>query len=359
MAFTDFDTLLASRLSRAPHDFLERIAIEGDPLATFGFGVNVSVPTGPQNASIVTSNFPPLVGKCAILTSIVAGASAAGLAQVGIGPDINGRFPGIYHQFVLPTGGGSVSIPITPLLVRAHEFQNGAVALAIRNNLNAGSVTYSGTVSASGAALTDDFNFTAAYTIGSFGDSTQNGTGPSLTAKMFPFIVRDWLIAQGYDCRVVLKSRSGSTSSDHELWRKAGWHSSVCNPYAMGFYNLGINDAITSVDPSTVVANLTAFWTWWTRKYPNAPLVVVGVTPLTLNASETNAVAIRSAVSAYVASVGSPLFKYVDTSTLWDRTNTALYNGGDGIHYLDAGHALVAGAITSMLAANPAVRPSL
>ncbi len=342
-------------------DLLQRGLVEGDPLQLFAnnSGAGVAVAAGAVNTVVIASTQPPRIGKIFFADTALISLDNPAVAQLGVGGDTVGRFPGISTQ-VLIGANAPIAIPVRAL-IRGFAFQNGIFGVNVRNNLNAGSVTYKGSVTVNGFVITDDLNFSAKHTLGFFGDSTLNGTGPTTTASMWPFIVRDWLIAQGFDCRNILKSVSGSTSGDHEGWRKAGWHGAL-SKYAMGFYNLGINDAGAGVSAATALANATAFWTWWDKKYPKAPLVIVGITPLENNTSETAAAAIRSAVAAWVTSVASPRLKYVATEALWDRTVASNYAGTDAagsrVHYTDAPHALVAGAITTMLAANNFTRPN-
>lgn len=308
----------------------------------------VVVATGTVNTNILTVPSPNLIGKCLFVEAITFGLSALGIAQVQIISDASDRFPDFTYQDMV--GPGSITIPVNRV-IRAFEVATGGVSLNVRNNTTGGSVTYLGGAAVHGHIITDDLNYNAPYSILFVGDSTINGTGPTKTATMYPFLVRDNLRDLGYNSRVILKSRSGSNSSDHEIWRAGGWHD-VANCH-MGVYNVGINDAATGMaagdisTPGTHVYNLNKFWLGFSKRYPGKPLVIVGATPMTNNTYEATAVTHRAAASAYVAGIASPLLRYVDPTALWDRANTALYSAGDGLHYLDAGHALVAGLINA------------
>lgn len=335
-------------------DLMTRMMIEGDPLSASAFqGTPVATATGTINTTIVSSPSTPTIGKCAFVETITASLDTAATAQVLITGDANSRFPGFTAQVCIGAGV-PVEIKVNKLF-RGFQYVGGAT-LAVRNNQTAGSVSYRGAVFVSGTALTDDFDFDAPYTVLYAGDSTINGTGPTLTAAMYPFVLKRWLADQGYRSRVLLKSRSGSTSADHELWRAAGWHSGVVGKPALGVYNVGINDAITAVSTSALLANVQSYWSWWSETYPNAPLIVLGVTPLENNTSEAAAAGYRTAVSAWITSVNSPKLKFADPTDLWDRTVSSNYAASDTpgsrVHYVDGPHALVADLLGDVINAN-------
>lgn len=334
-------------------DIASRALIEGDPgfLAANNATSAVSVATGAVNTTVATTGGYPRIGKVLFVEQITMSLDKAAIAQANIPADGSARFAGVAPQ-VLVAAGVPVVMPVRQIIRPVH-FASGAITLSVRNNLTGGSLSYIGTITATGRTMTDDFNFTADHTIMVAGDSTTNGTGPTATQTMYPFLVREWLNSQGYNCRVLLKSASGTTSAEHETFRKQGWHSSTLNKYSLGIYNLGINDAGGAVSSATFLANVTAFWNWWSKAYPNAPLIILGPTPLENNTTEAAAATYRSAVAAWVTSVNSPRLAFADPTALWDRAVTANYAGSDTpgsrVHYVDAPHALVAGLIQTTI----------
>lgn len=335
-------------------DFLTRLMVEGEPLNSSTFqGTPQAVATGTVNTSIVSATATPSIGKCAYVDTITASLDGSALAQVILTGDANSRFPGFTAQAVI-AAGVPWNIKVNGLLP-GFQFVGGA-ALNVRNNLTAGSVSYRGAVYVSGRVLTDDFEYDAPYLMVCAGDSTINGVGPTKTSAMWPFVFKRWLTDQGYRTRVVLKSRSGSTSTDHEAWRTAGWHGSVIGKPAIGVYNLGINDAVTAISSATHLANVQAYWDWWQAAYPNAPLIILGPTPLENNTSEAAAATYRTAVAAWVTTEANAKLKFADPTDLWDRTASANYAAsdtpGDRVHYVNSAHALVGGLLEDVVTDN-------
>lgn len=343
------------------HDLLSQdwekiLQVEGDTFQVNALNsAGTAVATGAVNTQVVSATQVNTAGKLIYLDVVKAGLSAGAIAQIGISGDTGARFPGYADMIMFPSGGGTIQVSAKKLL-RPFQFQNGLVTLSVRNNQTAGSVTYTSTISANAIRITDDLNFSADHLILAVGDSTLNGTGPTSTQAMWPFLARDYLRGEGHNCRVVLKSVSGSTSSEHEAWRKAGWHRSVLQRPSMGFYNLGLNDAANAVPLATYLANVQAFWNDWKTWVPNAPLIVVAPTPLESDTKEAAAAVYRSAVVDWVASVDSPKLKVANPSALWDRKVTSNYaatdTAGERVHYTDGPNALVAGLVQNVISTN-------
>jgi lysophospholipase L1-like esterase len=337
-ALKNANTSVLAALYRKP-TLEEIIAREGIPFTLFGDGQLTAAAGGAGVGSVNTLN-PPFVGQMVYAKEMRGSVDQTAQIQIAIGPDAGGRFPGIYDRQSFGVSGGILTTKLDAFL-RPFMYQNGIVNISIRKNPTAGSLTYNVGVGLSGHLLTDDMNWNAPYAIVVAGDSISAGTGPTKTANMYHFIIRDWLTLQGYDCRLVLKARSGSNTAEHESWRKGEqWHKPAT--YAgMGWYALGTNDAVQGVSPAVSVANLSAYWTWWHALYPTAPLVVFGPPPMN-EGHESNAVALRSAFAAFVATTASPQLKFVDFGSAFTATDSTKYT--DNLHPTDAGHALM-GAI--------------
>jgi lysophospholipase L1-like esterase len=334
--------------------FAEFLLREGEPIQRFSNG-SATPAAGAVNTQIAATAAIPLIGKTLYLQSVHASANQLCVAQIGIGGSADGRFLGFTGQFV--TGPGQQIIIPVGMAYRGFQVETGVVGLNVRRMLSAapGTDVIYGAVTANGNVITDDFNFAANKRVLFIGDSTLNGTGPTKTEKMWPFIVRNHLVDLGYDVRNILKSVSGSTTTDHELWRAGGYHD-VADP-ALCVYSVGINDAGAAVSDATYTANLTAFWEWFSDRYSQGKMIVTGVTPLENNTSETRAAGLRAAASAYVTSVNSPRLKYINLGGAFDRTVSSNYAASDTpgsrVHPNDTGHAAVASTfITAFNALN-------
>lgn len=326
------------------------LAREGRPYQFGAATTGVKVLSTDANKYMTGGALAAPIGRMVYADHAVVSLSAPGLITFAIAGDANGRFSGFQVKAVMPAG--ITTIPIRQF-IRASEYGT-AMSVFGNSTLTGADVTYAVAASLYGRLVTDDLNFGAAYPILVAGDSISAGTGPSKTAAMYHFMVRDWLIAQGYDCRVILRAEAGTTSVEHETWRAAGWHRPVGRA-GMGLYCLGTNDANQSVDVNTSIANLTAYWTWFHSLYPAAPLIVVSPPPLANAAAEGRAASLRTAMSNYVASVASGLLQYVDTGSLWAGSDAS--KAPDGVHPNDAGHALIAQTITTKLQTT-GVRPA-
>lgn len=346
--------------------FQDRLLREGDPISTSSFGTSVGVTSGAQAGSgvIVATITPAAVAKVTWIEELTVSASTLGIYQVLLNSDASNRFTSFTKQMILGPGLPA-TIPVRQLY-RGFQIASGSFTIAIRNNLSGAAADVTAAISVSGWALTDDFDYSAKNTILWAGDSTANGTAYTSTAKSRMAITRDYFRAQGTTARMLLKSRSGSTTGDHELWRRGGWYDVPQGDIA--FYDLGINDAGTGVAVGTAttagsyVGNVAAFWQWWHARYPTRRMVVLGVAPLENATSEASAASYRTGAAAYVASVASPLLTYINTGDAFDRlAGTAFYaatdTAGSRVHRNDAGEAAIAAKITAGLAAQGITLP--
>lgn len=330
---------------KSGQELLALIRREGDPVSWTSFNPTaVSVATGAQNVSIATAQGLPVIGKMTVIEEITVSLSSPGIAQVQIPASADGLFPGFLKQVIV--GASPVSFRINQA-VRAINFASSSnISLSVRNNLTAGSVDYFGAISASGYRLADDADFGADKKILFIGDSILNGTaGPTKTALQWPFVFKEFLTNQGVRSRVIVKSVSGSTTSQHEGMRSAGWHD--IQDVDLGIYAVSVNDAGASVSDGAYTSNLASFWNWWSKRYPQTPLIICGTTPLSNNTSEARAAGLRNAASTYVSSVGSKYLKFVNFGSAFDRTNLTNYTNLDGIHLNDTTHPIVGNALIS------------
>lgn len=323
--------------------FEEFLVREGEPASwvNANAGGAIAAGTGTVNVAIATAQGPALIGKAVLIEEISASLSAPGIAQIQIAASADTRFPGFLKQAVITATAVSFKVN---LMVRGLLNGNSNVTLNVRNNMTAGSVDYYGAVSASGYRITDDLDLSAPKVVMFAGDSLLNGTGPTKTATMWAFLFKKKLRDLGTRARVCLKTVSGSTTGEHEAMRAAGYHDIA--KVDLGVYALGVNDAGAAVADATYLVNLTAYWEWFSKRYPLATLVVCGVPPLENNTSETRAAGLRTTASTYVASIASPRLRYINFGTAFDRTVSSNYVGtdtpGSRVHPNDTGHGAMA-----------------
>ena len=112
--------------------------------------------------------------------------------------------------------------------------------------------------------------------------------------------------------------------NDGTITKKDGKYDGAIQPRI-----IGVNDAGGAVSGSAYTSNLTAFWSWASKRYPDAKMVICGVTPLENNTSEANAATLRSAASSYVSGVADSRLKYINLGSAFDRTVSSNYVGSD------------------------------
>ena len=342
---------------------LERLAREGEQLALYGSGsISGLTPGSGVNSTVTSTAVFPTVGKIVWVESISVSMTtsspnnASALLQINIGaPSL---FAGIYTNFFLQSGGNIV-IPVRQFL-RSATINSGTISVSIRQ-LNADGSASTSTVVYVGVnsivtKVTDDLNLTAPKTILVAGDSTTNGTGPTVTANMYPFRFKQFLQLKGIDTRIVLKSVSGSTTSNHETWRLAGFYDVARIDFIL--YDLGINDAGAGVavgdvsTSGTYLYNLNKFVTAMSSRWPGVKIVVLGVKPLENNTSETQAALYRTAASTYVAGLANANIKYTNLGVAFDRTAGLTFyvssdTAGQRVHPNDSGHAALEAVLES------------
>lgn len=208
-----------------------------------------------------------------------------------------------------------------------------------------------------GYVVSADHNFGARRTVLWIGDSIPKGSGvPNAytydPSANYPHAVRDWLVANGHDYRLINKSVGGSTTATGEAWRKDG-NLTLAYPRRTGlvFYNLGTND---STDPATALANMQLTVTYLLANHPNATIIVLGPTPVENNTTEAGIATIRGNYSTYVSGLANPRVKYLSLGSVFDRTNPANFStsdpAGNRVHPAPSVMPTIATTITNFLA---------
>lgn len=337
-------------------DLYERMAREGEPVAAYGFGGPTSVAAGAVNSVVsgAANGFPSVVGKALWVESITVTTSSAAVVQPAIAGDPAARFNALTNQLIVPALT-PVTIPVRRLLRPFACGSNYNVELRVRRLFNddgtvatAAKDVYS-SVSLNGYAITDDLNFDAEKTILAIGDSILNGTGPTKSANLWTFKVRDHLKSGGASVRIVQMANSGSTTSEHEAWRAGGRYDSVGADLVL--YAVGANDASTGVAPAAYRANLEAFWNHARKRWPDALVVICGMSPVESNATHANAELLRAEAADFVADTSDARLKYVNLGAAFTRTDAGYYastdTAGSRVHPDDDGHAAIAATFTA------------
>jgi len=323
---------------------MERMMREGDPYALFSNFTSTGVAIGDVNVGSANALQLPKAAKAVWLNAMTISASHLCVIQPSIGSDVNGRFTSLTNQIVVAPGV-PVTIPVN-IVFRGFQMQTGAISVNIRKNLSGAVADITTAIGATGILLTDDFDYGAKNVILWAGDSTANGSSYNSTAASRMAKVRDYFRAKGPSARLLLKSRSGSTTNDHEAWRLNGWYD--IGQADMCFYDVGINSAANGYPvgdantPNTYVSDVNLFWQWWKVRYPGKRMIVLGCSPLENDTKEAAAVQYRAAAASFVQSINSPLLSYINTGDAFDRKGATTFYAasdpaGDRVHRNDNG----------------------
>lgn len=204
-----------------------------------------------------------------------------------------------------------------------------------------------------GVYMTDDIDFGAPKVALIVGDSQSYGDayGASQTHLNWHFKVRDYLKSLGNRIRVVSIAQPGRTTSDAAIDSLQSRYDAIDSNIV--FYALGTNDAILAASGyvDTYEANLRSFWARHAAQKPRVPLVVIPPGPLNDDAEETRGALIRARAASVVSSIANPFLKVIDIGTAFNRATTSFFRPADKIHWSDTGHAAVAAAVETGLAA--------
>jgi lysophospholipase L1-like esterase len=280
-----------------------------------------------------------------------ATVTVASGAVTGAALTVNAPGPWGTAPTITLSGGGGTGAAITVTLVNGLPVATVSAGGSGYTSAPTATVnvSYIASVSTTAYALTDDLNYAADYVMLAIGDSINNGgSGPSRTDLMYAEIVKAAWVAQGYNVRRVSKSKSGSTSVEHDAWRKGGYYN-ICGKPAAILWCLGTNDkGLPNVADADVVANCNRTYLEMRAKFPRAPFIVI--TPPPRNDGYESATAgLRAALVAWGAALGDTNVLVVNTGGLWAATDTTKYFDGT-LHPNDAGHALIGNYAAAQIA---------
>lgn len=344
----DIDLL---RNARPP--LAERVAVEGEPYSTFATLENVTASDGLSVGSL----FMPSLSRAFYVDQLTFSSNKALVAQALLGNNLTQTTAQQIHRYAIGPGV-PLTVPVRQIF-RPHQtttpnLTNILGQCVIRKVLDAtatGAYLY---IFATGFQVYDDLDFSADKIMLVVGDSILNGTaGITQKSKSMEWLTRGYFQAQGSRVRVVNKSISGSTSSDHEARRTAGVYDMPQVDYL--HYQLGTNDAGV-ISAATAQANLAAMIAWKRQRYPKAKMIVWGSTPREDNTTETALAAIRTAQQAAVTAAADPTVLFCSLGSAFDRTQgvtvySAQDTAGQRVHPNDTGHAGAYSVISGFLTA--------
>lgn len=329
----------------------ERVAVEGEPYGPVVFQENITATDG-----LIISALPmPSLSRAFYIDSLVISSNKSLVMQALLGNNATQSNLQMIPRIIV-SPGIPVNVPVRQVF-RPHQTtapnNTNLGNVSIRKVLDAtptGAYVY---LTAMGFMIYDDLNFAADKTLLVIGDSILNGTaGITNKSKSMEWLTRGYFQAQGKNVRVINKSVSGSTTSDHEARRAAGVYDFPQVDYL--HYQVGTNDA-GAISAATAQANAAAMIAYKQQRYPNAKMVVWGSTPRENNTSETALALIRTAQAAAVTAAADPKVLYCSLATAFDRTVTSNFAStdtpGDRVHPSDAGHAAAYSVASTFLAA--------
>lgn len=204
-----------------------------------------------------------------------------------------------------------------------------------------------------GNLVTDDFNTTADYIIDLWGDSILFGTGPTQEKNLIAFLIRNYFTGKGNNVRHRNNAVSGSTSSNHDIFRQVGYYNR--QPAKIHFVMLGTNDINAGTSATVTSANIVNIASQLLATDQTCKVVIMAIPPVNNStkdaASTVTSNQIQSDLATLATSLGltlnpaytqantGRLYYIAGTRTAWtfsDATKTT-----DGTHPNDTGAPLM------------------
>lgn len=323
-------------MSDAP-SLLQRFQTEGVP---YYLSNSLSL-TSPTVGNTVSSSTLPSLGKVALIEEITVSVSEKATVRFNIGGpsgDVGSAGFTSRELYASLAAGGTHSWHPNWILRGFMLLSAPVVFLTDLYGQTLSSMRVSWNLT--GHQIADDLNFNAAKTMLFVGDSLLDQTGISASQNSLAFLTKDYFNGLGSNARIVLKTVAGATTTNHESWRQQYFLDGIA--IDMLVYFLGPNDYGQSVARATSLANVTAMWNWLHACQPQAKMLILGPSPMELDAQETAMQAIRDDQAAFVAGVNNPLLKFITLAGAFDRKNTSFYvttdPSGSHVHMVDRGH---------------------
>lgn len=247
----------------------------------------------------------------------------------------------------------TISIPV-------NEYFRDFPVISVYLENGDGSATGKIDVVTNGVVITDSQNFDANNLCLWVGDSITAMSGLPQNNYAYKYqlhthMINNYLISKGKDTRLSIQAVGGTTSSQGESARLRGFFDGPGKAQYC-FYHFGANDAIQGVSSSIYTTNIGNFITWALSRNSTTKIIILGITPLQNNTSNTNAIALRSAANSYVNGLGKSNVFYCELGNSFDRTNSSYYSSADpagsGVHPNIAGMQAIYNVISSFLLSN-------
>jgi len=223
-----------------------------------------------------------------------------------------------------------------------------------------GTATCTVDVTFNGVVFTDSQNFDANNLCLWVGDSITEMSGLpqnniAYKYQLHTHMINNYLISKGKDTRLSVQAKGGTTSTQGESARLRGFFDGPGKAQYY-FYHFGANDAAQSVASATYTTNIGKFITWALSKNATAKIIILGITPVENNTTNTNAITLRSAANTYVNGLGLSNVFYCELGNAFDRTDSSFYSTADAagsrIHPNVAGMAAIYNVISGFLLSN-------
>lgn len=198
--------------------------------------------------------------------------------------------------------------------------------------------------------ITDDFNFHARKVISWVTTSIGNGTGPTATGYMYPFLYKDYLRSLGKSVRLEINAISGGSSETHFLFETQGAYDTTMqgkHPDIIVF-DTAVNDASSNEPAEDYVARLRQYSERALTQPENRKVLVkvLGGTPLENATNFARMQVLDNAAEDLVDELNDTYpdrVFYVGHSDAFPNTDASKYASSDTpnfrIHLNDSGHA--------------------
>lgn len=216
-----------------------------------------------------------------------------------------------------------------------------------------------------GVLVTDDMRLNARYKLLLLGDSVAcssvGASGTFTGSDMFPWQVRDYLLDNRCDIRLINKALGGKSSTDLENYRLARGVDVDAHLVA---YGMGINDVGGGTfNEATYRANVTAMIQHTKRMYSRRVFLLLGPPPVFQDARHNNLELLRAAASDLVADMVDDRVLYHNMGNAFDRKDQNFFSSTDistrptdMVHPNKAGQLLLSAGINDFIEGNQIIK---
>jgi len=357
-------------------DFYNRLETEGFGLPTGALGSTEIDYTGQYTSSNSTALASLKLSKPSRLwwiDSIQFTATQRLKCRLRIVDQTGYSYNGLSYNFTYPTQNQSVIIGPNPITIPVKRYIGyGSSILLQQYGVNTApklggildtpmdGVQFALTGTITGWDLTNDLNLGAAKTILGWGDSVTYGQGCSTNDGPYLVRLRDWYRNNGTDVRLVNMAYPGMTSYDLQLVQSQGlWQTKSPD---LIIYTMGVNDiqsdgAGFSSQRQTWFSNAVASAiAYKKRNYPNAIMIVCGMTPIfkAIGSVQSDAALCRNLAASAVSTVADPKVFFCDLGSAFVNTDSSNYGdpGSTAKHPNEQGNLAIFNILSSFITTN-------